>query len=417
MVAFVLLTGALGIWADFLSVQSKLHCSLQGELEIPGAYRVAVANVAVRREDRTLSDDQEKVAERVNGLLFEQVSAAYRDQGPKVGVGRLCDHAVQEHDGERERATYLAEVKETLEADVVVSATLIPEPQRFTVEIELSISSPGAWNEAAELAADPVFDEASIGTALEVQNKADASVAEMLAPYLKLLQAIAFYANQNWNAVTESLSTALADPQAPGNLKTLAHVLTGNALGRLDRQTDAEASYNEALKINRDYVRAILGLAEIDYQRAIALNETCSSTRSPESLSYLDAAEAKYRKVLTMVQRGGLYDADVRAKYGTGRIHTCKLMLGDGREAEPAIRDLQDVTRRYEADRRKTWIRSVAAGAYGELGLVRCWQGFPDVALDDYGKAQELAVDDKRADTYKRAIRRINGSPKACSGR
>jgi tetratricopeptide (TPR) repeat protein len=364
-----------------------------------------------------LSHAENKTLEDINKSLFEQIDAVRQDQQGKVGVSKLCDDDIQ---GADNREEYLAAARDTLRAELAMSLTVRPEGQRFAVEIELSIGDRGTWNEAQELAGYHVFEGRSIGASLEIRDSANASLTELLAPYLKLLRSIASYANANYTSTVQNLTETLADPQTPNELKMLALVLKGNAQGRLGGPGSleaAEASFTSAAALDPNYIRAVLGLAEIDYQKGLAmLNESqCEGEPTPEAMAYLDSAYAKYVSALGKEPDRRVRDADVRAKYGTGRIHTCKLLLGDNSQASSAVRDLEEVTKRFESDTGQTWLRSAASGAYGELALIHCAQQQRKAALTFYNKAFDWAVDDARVNAYADAKTKIEDDPRSCT--
>jgi tetratricopeptide (TPR) repeat protein len=415
---FTVATGALGISADWLGAQSILPCWMKSEEEISAPYGIAVANIAVQRDgNQNLSYDEKKTLKDINETLFKQIEAGYQDQQGIVGVSRLCDDDIQE-DGNREE--YLAEVRDTLHAELAVSLTVHPEEERFSMEIEMSIGSPDTWNEAQELAGYHVFKGRSIGISLALRDSANASLTERLAPYLSLLRSIASYANANYTSTLHHLTETLADPQTPNELKALALVLKGNAQGRLDGPGSleaAESSFISAATLDPDYVRAVLGLAEIDYQKGLAMltGSTCEGESTLEAMTFLDSAYARYLDALKKAADPRVRDADVRAKYGIGRIQTCKLLLGDKSQSIPAVRNLEEVTKRFESDTGKTWLRSAASGAYGELALIHCTQRQRKAAISFYGKASKWAVDDTRIATYEDTNNKIKDDPKLCT--
>ncbi|MFF0319082.1 hypothetical protein ACFYPH_31145, partial [Micromonospora sp. NPDC005252] len=394
---------------------------MKGEQKITEPYGIAVANIAMQPDGkRRWSDDEKEHAQDINDSFLAQVESGLKDDQGKVGVGRTCDRSIQP-DAHREQ--YLSEVQNKLNAELAVSLTLTPSGQRIEVEIELSIGSRGGWNEAQELADYYEFRAGTIGDSLEVRaSLSKASVGELLTPYIRMLRAIASYANSQYAFAIDILKNILATAESADDLKKLAFVLKGNAEGRLNRPGSvdrAAAEFNSALAIDSSYARAILGLAEIDYQKGLSAishaGPKCEGKLTPQAKGRLDASIGKYESVYAAAATSRVPDVDVRAKFGTGRTYACMLRLGDSSKAEAAVRDLKYVTEKFESDRKETWLRPLASGAYGELALIYCSQRRREDALANFDKAYDWAVDGARAEEYDDARKTISGNGSYCS--
>ncbi|MEU1234470.1 hypothetical protein ABZ399_09790 [Micromonospora aurantiaca] len=417
-----ILCGTLGTLSDWQGAKPVFPCWVKREQKINEPYGIAVANIGVRREDgQRWSDMEKKNASDINESLFKQVSSSFEDRSGQVGIGQTCNRNIQ---SDQERETYLSEVQKKLDAELAVSLTLTPSGQRVRVEIEASIGSQGGWNEAQELAGYYKFNAGLVGDSLEIRTSiAKASVGELLVPYITLLRAIAEYANSDYGVAKDTLSKVLATPGISDDLKRLALVLKGNTEGRLGGTGSTEraaAAYTAALKTDRGYVRAILGLAEIDYQTGLSkIRSTggprCEGKLTSQAKAHLAAALDKYEGVYRSAATSRVPDVDARAKFGIGRTYACLLRSGDRSKAEAALEALKYVTARFESDRKKVWLRSTASGAYGETALIYCGQGRREEALAYYAKAYEWAVDETRARDYDDARRRISTNRRYCS--
>lgn len=310
-----------------------------------------------------------------------------------------------------------------LNAELAVSLTLAPNGQRIDAKVELSVGSRGGWNEAQELAGYYTFDAGTIGDSLEIKTSiSNASVGELLTPYIKTLRAIASYANSQYDLVRTILDEVLAASGIPDELTKLAFALKGNAEGRLGGPGSvdkAAAAYRAALALDKTYARAILGLAEIDYQTGLSQIEhngpKCDGKLTPQAKAHLNAAIQKYETVYSSASTSRVPDIDVRAKYGTGRTYACMLRLGDSGKAEAAVKALMYVTDNFESDDKRTWLRPAASGAYGDLALIYCIQRRRDDALVNYEKAYFWAVDNVRAKAYDEARKTISADELHCS--
>lgn len=421
----IIVTLGLSVPADWQANQSWLPCALKREQKIREPIGVVVANVAIRSTaGRAPTKDETANAEVINQSLYDQVIDRMSMPGT-VGVGRPCKKKIQSAIGREE---YLAKERELLDGELAISAIITPAGRRFTREIELSIGSTEDWNEAQEFAGYYPFPGGDIGASLSVRDGlATKSVAELLGPYIDMLRAVAAYAIPDYDKTLDTLDDVLRASNLPSKLAQLAYVLKGNAEGRqarpgfLDR---SEAAYKHAeslaQSVGGDYPRATLGLAEIDYQRGLlqiaptARGAKCEGTLTSDAKAHIDAAYAKYSKVFAASSTSEVPDVDVRAKYGTGRIHACLARLGYEDHIEKAVRDLLFVTNGFMAAKTKTWLRSPASGAFGELGLIYCQQGRRDDAIAAYDDAFEWAVDEARGDMYREALSTIRADASAC---
>jgi tetratricopeptide (TPR) repeat protein len=421
---FILIFGVfwlLDVSANWIAVKPDAPCWLRGEQEISEPYGIVVANVAVRAggEERPTHETYEN-ARHINNTLYRQVSSEF-SQSPTVGVSRTCDDAI--HSGIR-RADYLSETREKLKGDLAVSFTLVPDGRRFEVEIEIDIGSRERWYESQELAGYYTFSGVLVGAALEVKDSvADSSVAELINPYINMLKAVADYARSDYESTISILDEIVTAP-APTALKQLAWVLLGNSEGRLGKPgalDRAEAAYGKVLEIGDGYPRATLGLAEIDYQRGLLLikeregKPQCDGTPTEAALTRFDSAYKKYMTVFAHANVASVPDMDVRAKFGTGRIHACMFRLGYKERSSSALADLAYVTRRFMSDTSKLWLQSPASGAFGDRALVFCGLKQRDKALASYASAIDWAMDKKRVDEYRKHVDLIRADSEACS--
>jgi len=430
----VLISTLIGTAADLFGLNPLRPCSLRskGDQAIHDSYGIAVPNVAVRlARHARLSDQAEKYAREINDSLYNYVKAL--GDVPNVGVSRTCDHGI--FTGAR-RWDYLSKTRNELNADIAISLTLIPSGQLFVAEIEMDIGSRARWNEAQELAGHFSFPGGLVGASLDLQGRlSQSSVAELLTPYISMLRAVADYARSDYSSVLSTLQNVVAVPKLPPALMQLAFVLSGNSDGRLAKPDalrsaaaqykSAAAQYRKALTVPHGlpsiYMRATLGLAEIDYQRGLsqlkrnAKRPRCDGTLTKSASASFEAADKKYMSVYRQATASSVSGLDVRAKFGMGRIHECKFLLGAEKPAT-AISYFSYATSKFlsDPDHDKSWLRSPASGAFGELALIDCVERRRDQAIQNYDLAIRWVVDDERAEEYQDNRAAILSDGKAC---
>ncbi len=396
LAAGVCALSAVGLTSDLTSLLPERPCWMRTESRLGAAYNIAVGDpVVIRPTDAGVDGSRARQVAREIADSLEQQLTAELDDSALVQVGGLCGDGVSDGDGDRRAA--LEQVRGTLNGDIAVSLVLYPRRHHTRVHLQLAIGG-DRLGEAAELAGFSDLDELDIGDFPGAGPTAPllTAAAEQLETYVQLLRAVHQYSTRQYPTAVKTLKAVLGGHLEP-RTRRLALVLIGNAYGRLDPGRDltaARQAYQAALRIDGSYPRARLGLAEIAYQRGAT---RCWSLRPAERRA-LAAAYAQYDAVAGHPGAADVPDVDARAQAGMGRVETCRLLAGEASRRPAAVAHHRFVIDRYVADRRRTWLRTPAAEAYGLLGAIDVGlQGDPAHAEACYRRAAELALADRAA--------------------
>jgi tetratricopeptide (TPR) repeat protein len=395
----------IGLTSDLNSLLPERPCWMQTESPLGAAYNIAVGDPVVARAtdgevDASLARD---VARTIGDSLEQQLSAKLNDPG-LVGVGGLCGDGVSDGDGDRHAD--LEKVRKKLNGDIAISLVLHPHPDQTRVHLQLAIGG-DRLGEAAELAGFSDLGQLDLG-ALSIASPTElllTTAAKQMETYVELLRAVHQYSTQQYSTATETLEALLEGNLEP-RTRRLALVLIGNTHGRLGDLTAARKAYHAALD-DGSYPRARLGLAEIAYQRGLGAGADgdgpgadpvpCLSLRTAERRALADAY-AQYKAVAKHPGAADVPDVDARAQAGMGRVETCRLLAGDASRGPAAVAHHRFVIDRHAADRRRAWLRTPAAEAYGLLGAIDvALQGDPAHAEACYRRAADLAPADRAA--------------------
>jgi tetratricopeptide (TPR) repeat protein len=250
-------------------------------------------------------------------------------------------------DQEVQRRDDLADLARTHDADVVLTGHVIRFAGGVGIDSELyirrdpsgevgqlaGIHRAGVIRIPADGALDPVERRSiRVEIASDVQNAAD------------LINSMTFYANGDYQGAVEVLERIGARPPADVDDPTLrgaVGLMLGNAFGRLGKFAEAEAAYESALRDDPTGLRPVLGLAELEYQRA------CAPAGIDADL--LRANIESYDRVVRADNddRAVAEDIDVRATFGKARAELC---LGMGLDDDAAVdRAALDFTSMIEA--------------------------------------------------------------------
>ncbi|WP_250032531.1 tetratricopeptide repeat protein [Paractinoplanes maris] len=395
IIAVSVLLATIGVQADLASLWPDRPCWLRSEQRLTGPYNIVVADPAVDRSgaDEISREETDRLARDLRDTLDRQILDTAAADDALVRVGRSCRPRVTTFDGDRPAA--LDRARQAQDGDVAVSFVLRPRRYHTTVRLELSIGG-SRLREAAELAGYPIFEERDIGSFEEAAAGRDlhTSAAEQTGAHLLLLRAVSQYSAADYRAALSTLTAVLE--KSPGDLtRRLVLVLLGNAHGRLAVRRNfapAQRNYEEALRLDPAYPRALLGLAEISYQEGAV---DCERPQ-PAQLRALSQAYREYESILSRPITPDLPDADIRARAGMGRVAACHLLAGDRRWLTVGTSNLRLVVDRYERDPSRHWLRTPASEAYGMLGLLYGHvEGDGPRGAACYRRAGELAAPDQ----------------------
>jgi tetratricopeptide (TPR) repeat protein len=184
--------------------------------------------------------------------------------------------------------------------------------------------------------------------------------------------------------------------------KEILYLFLGNVAGKQRRYPDAKQRYAESLRINNEYARAQVGLAEIRFHQASGSGRCEQRVVDPAGLQQ---AATAFQHAQVAKDRPALSDIDVKIAFGQGRLYSCLSHAGLADRWSEAEAKFLSVVAAYRGGNER--VKQLAAESYAGLGLVHLPSvGEPNTkgkylrAADDYQQAITLTDDPTRQGVF-----------------
>lgn len=261
---------------------------------------------------------------------------------------------------EQERAASAAALATQIDADIVIYGFRErSSPQEITPEFYVSTRGLG---DALELAGPypmgaRISDSSRLDTAsrralrLEMLRRTR-SMADFVAGVVSLKLDQADEARTWFESAVEGVSQW----ENPTNSEVF-HLYVGSANLRLGDIDAAEAAYQDALGLQPGYARAMIGLAEVEFQRSRGqcFAGTTDDAALEDALRLYDEAAEQSAPPQAQIE--------FKAALGRGRVMACRSQAGDALEWDTASEELSSVIDAYTGG--QTSLEELAALAYG----------------------------------------------------
>lgn len=318
-----------------------------------GEFNVAVAEFGVIAEDGDVvaadagfdlaNNFTKDLSSQLSELGGPSIPVVFAIRGP-TDVGRIQGST------QNDRALYVAELAEAINADVVIYGNIRSGiTSNFQPEFYIRADR---FVEGSELAA-----QHGLGTPIQVEGDLTRpGFAAILREELQVrveamaefVVGLAWYVRTDYEEAMTHFANAASDssgwPAEDG--KEVAYLFLGNVQGILGDLKGAETSYNNALDLTGNgYWRALLGLAEIKFQRS---RGECS----PQTVDVLGLAAAK--RGFENARNAAIKPTPVSllvsgSDFGVARVLQCLAHTGDPQLAGGDIATLRaDAIRFYE---------------------------------------------------------------------
>jgi tetratricopeptide (TPR) repeat protein len=276
---------------------------------------------------------------------------------------------------------------EAVQADAVVLGELSCELNRTVVTPQVYLTGRSMVDrDAGELVGlhqlgAPIVEVGNPQVDQRVYSRIVASLAERATLTATLVSGLAAYPSGDWeraeqafDAAIAGLSGSAAGSPAHGDSMPVLYLFQGKVASQQRQWPEARTAYETALQLKPDYLRARLGLAEVEYHQAAE----ASSQGGAACLRGGAAFELTLRQLIATYEEAirGIPEPDVgqlrmKAHYYLGRTYAC---LGLARQGEDAM-IAEDAFGRAEAEYRVVTgtyeaARDAAAGPWCRLPLV-----------------------------------------------
>ena len=300
-----------------------------------------------------------------------------------------------------DRAASAEDWATTINADVVIYGAISVTEQATELQPEFFVTYRG-FSEAAELVGPH-----ELGRPLRVSIPVEVNALEGVTDHpvnaraqaLSLIAlGLASYAVDDYEKALDYFIAADEVPNWPASAgKEMLYMLMGNSASRLASTTldsgfvdEALDYYDQALEIDPEYVRALVGEASAVYQ--LALGNLQTRQGSQVDLELLDEAEALYRQAAAM-DAPEAAEIELKTRFGLGQIYLVRhyLQVKGGDWLAQARSEFQAMVETYVADGARN--RDLIGHAYARLALIANQiDGDPNAAIPLYAAAIELVT-------------------------
>lgn len=353
-----------------------------------GDFRIAVAGFSIQG-DINNSDFGLDIAQNLY-LRLEQDFAELKPNFVVTIWGPEQVRAVNGNDS-TERAKAAAELAETVGADILVYGTVVSEDSGWTITPEFYVSLENFYD-AYEITGSHEF-----GKAYAIRG--DGNIAERIGLNSELatraqalshiVVGLAFYAIQDFEQAFVNFQFAEGLPEWKDEEgKQVLYILMGNATIKQNDFGLAEHYYQEALRIDTEYARAYLGIANVSYRRAL---EPAGETEqiSDIDIEMLYAALKILIKAEQSTNQPLSTDISTKIHFERGQINFMLVYSGEEQYFDQAIAEFDNVLADYN-DGANPRLRYLAAEAHARLALINELSGNTSVAIDEYRRAASL---------------------------
>ncbi len=285
------------------------------------------------------------------------------------------------------RKTRASEVAKEIQAQILIYGVILADGEQSKFSPEFYINHKGFW-QASEIEG-PHEMGSQLNLALPFGDSIQSIENPALAGRVNALDLItiglAYYSVDDYANAVHYLEQASAEPRwLDGSGKEVAYLLLGNAyVGWASKENDdqylpqAEESYIESLRINKNYGRGLVGLANILYLESVGSLQDIKI--DPVKL---DEAAALTEQALALKDQPETANIPAKAHFNLGQIAWARYraQLPGQDWSEIAKQEFTFVTKEYEAG--NTALETYAAHAYLRLGVIEYAQNKTDTAVD-----------------------------------
>lgn len=402
---------------------------LQGRApdKMSGDFKIAVAGFAVQGEnaDESLG---EAVANKVSlGVeqAFDEFDFAFTEEiwGPEQ-VGSIDDEDRQE------RAKAAAQLAERVDANVVVYGLIDATNPTWNVMPEFYIHDLSAadaieiqgvtTDQSVEMAGQHEFGRGipiPKGSDGDQQITVGRAISERTQLLARLLKGIAYYATRHYDWSYEEFAAIEETEAWPDDFggRHLLYLLLGNAAGRtayLEDSYDLDQAadyYEQALDEKPEYDRALAGLGNVYFMRALAPANAASDMRQVDPL-LLEQSIAYYQRAAGAPEHSPLADMEAKVHFGLGQVYLIQSYADESVMVAPAIAEFEKVIELY-ADGENPRLDELAAESYLRLGTIYAAGGDADSAVAHLQRSVALFEESGNLDRRDQAAAQLASIP------
>lgn len=363
-----------------------------------GDYRVVVSHFVLQENTARATIEKDLALssfERIQKSLLETQS----DLFIKVwGPDDLETRKIEPVTGRsvEERAASAQALANLIDADLVVYGFIQSNGTTLTVTPEFYIRIRNSY-EAQELIGpymmgDPIAmrDYEDLASRLEISSE----LSDRVLALSQMIKGLAFYAIRQYPQAQEQFSQAEAiESWEPSEGKEILYLFLGNSVIR-EEEADldtAQSYFQKALEIRPDYSRAMIGLANVKYRKALA-PVTKSNDPADADEELLQEAVDLLTAAAQSSNQPPLADVPTKTHFELGQCYFMLTYSGHLDTYALATSEFKQVIADY-GDGANPRVKERAAEAYARMGLILALSGDTDEAIQNYQTAAEMTDD------------------------
>lgn len=362
---FSALVGVLGTFMLFVGIWDRFGPENDPVVPMSGDLNVAVAQfgTATKPGEVRVTEASAAMATSVYELLESELDAVaeydIEVRAPEE-TGRLAGSSP------KERATSAARLTAESRADVLIYGVLQHNATSLTPEFYMSDRLlPGAEELAGHYKLGGALTQpASIEENVVARSELRRELLKRSSGIVRFISGLSHFALNDYQTARDAFKRI--DNEGLFRQGTDEHILSlflGHAAGQLGDFDAAEAHYEEALATRPSYARALIGIAEIRFQRS---HNGCKD--SAIHAGGVRRARDGYIRARNSGDRPPHSNIETKAALGVGRALLCLSLAGVEGRWDEAQHQFRTVTDAYEQGNDR--VADLAAEAWSSLGLI-----------------------------------------------
>ncbi len=363
-----------------------------------GDYRVVVSNFVLQAKTTQPTIEKDLALssfERIRKSLLETQSDLFiKVWGPDDLETRKIDPVTGA--SAEERAASAQALANLIDADLVIYGSIQSNGTSLAITPEFYIRMRNAY-EAQELIGPYMMGDPIVVRSYEdLASRLDVSteLSDRVLALSQMIKGLAFYAVRQYPEAQKQFAQAESIKSwEPAEGKEILYLFLGNSVIREEKADldTAQMYFQQALEIRPDYSRAMIGLANVKYRKAL-VPVTQSNNPADADETLLQESIELLTTAAKSTNQPPLADVPTKIHFELGQCYFMLAYSGHLDTYAPATAEFEQVIADY-GDGANPRVKERAAEAYARLGLILALSGNTDEAVQNYQTAAEMTAD------------------------
>ena len=356
-----------------------------------GEFRIAVASFA--EKGKYLPDKiGYTIADGINIRLTDDLREII--VGPKVEVWGPDKVGIIKGDTTEIRAKNAEKLAEQIHAHMIIYGVVEETPSGMMVIPEFYLDTQG-FHEGTEVIGE--YELGSPFTLPGADNPAwfyefDKQMYTRSDVISSLAVGLSYFAVHEYDKALEALQgIEKIEGWQDNQGKEVLYALIGFSAGKAEQYDLAETSLEKAMEINPDYARPYIGMANLNYIKALMPFDISKNPENVDQL-LLDNCFIYLELAVQAPEKPPLAEVDTKIHFARGQCYWLKTYTGQLADFSKAMEEFQQVIMAYN-DGANPRVRELAAESHARLGLICNLTGDLLAAANEYQMAADLLAD------------------------